>query len=49
MTRQWVHGNQACLDRSLFADDITVDFTSLVGGEPALIPADAFTTAGRTI
>ncbi|GIT93186.1 hypothetical protein JANAI62_36700 [Jannaschia pagri] len=26
--------------RSLFADQITVDFTSLVGGEPATIPAD---------
>ena len=29
------------LARSLFADEITVDFTSLVGGEPATIPADA--------
>ena len=26
--------------RSLFTDEITVDFTSLVGGEPATIPAD---------
>ncbi|WP_299651098.1 nuclear transport factor 2 family protein [uncultured Tateyamaria sp.] len=26
--------------RSLFTDTITVDFTSLVGGEPATIPAD---------
>ncbi|MEM7024196.1 MAG: nuclear transport factor 2 family protein [Pseudomonadota bacterium] len=29
------------LARSLFADEITVDFTSLIGGEPAVIPADA--------
>lgn len=29
------------LARSFFADEITVDFTSLVGGEPATIPADA--------
>ena len=29
------------LARSLFADTITVDFTSLVGGDPATIPADA--------
>jgi hypothetical protein len=28
------------LARSMFADTITVDFTSLVGGEPATIPAD---------
>ena len=27
--------------RSFFTDDITVDFTSLVGGDPATIPADA--------
>ena len=27
--------------RGYFADTITVDFTSLVGGEPATIPADA--------
>ena len=27
--------------RSFFTDQITVDFTSLVGGEPATIPADA--------
>jgi hypothetical protein len=27
--------------RSYFADTITVDFTSLIGGEPATIPADA--------
>lgn len=27
--------------RSYFADTITVDFTSLVGGDPATIPADA--------
>ncbi len=26
--------------RSYFADDVTVDFTSLAGGEPATIPAD---------
>ncbi|MEM6712609.1 MAG: nuclear transport factor 2 family protein [Pseudomonadota bacterium] len=26
--------------RSFFTDEITVDFTSLVGGEPATIPAD---------
>ncbi|MDX8349968.1 nuclear transport factor 2 family protein [Cognatiyoonia sp. IB215446] len=29
------------LTRSFFTDEITVDFTSLVGGEPATIPADA--------
>ena len=29
------------LARSFFADTIDVDFTSLVGGEPATIPADA--------
>ena len=29
------------LARSFFADTITVDFTSLIGGEPATIPADA--------
>lgn len=29
------------LTRSLFADTIMVDFSSLVGGEPATIPADA--------
>ena len=28
------------LARSYFTDDITVDFSSLVGGEPATIPAD---------
>lgn len=28
------------LARSFFTDEITVDFTSLVGGEPATIPAD---------
>ena len=27
--------------RALFTDEIRVDFTSLVGGEPATIPADA--------
>lgn len=27
--------------RAYFTDEITVDFTSLVGGEPATIPADA--------
>ncbi|MBV6657775.1 MAG: nuclear transport factor 2 family protein [Devosiaceae bacterium] len=27
--------------RSFFTDEITVDFTSLVGGEPATIPADS--------
>lgn len=27
--------------RAFFADEITVDFTSLIGGEPATIPADA--------
>jgi len=27
--------------RSLFADTIDVDFTSLIGGEPATLPADA--------
>ncbi len=36
-----VDGKDWDLARSLFADDITVDFTSLVGGEPAAIPADA--------
>ncbi|MEM8751044.1 MAG: nuclear transport factor 2 family protein [Pseudomonadota bacterium] len=29
------------LARSFFTDEIRVDFTSLVGGEPATIPADA--------
>lgn len=29
------------LARSLFTDEIRVDFTSLIGGEPATIPADA--------
>lgn len=29
------------LARSLFTDEIRVDFTSLTGGEPATIPADA--------
>lgn len=29
------------LARSLFTDDIDVDFTSLTGGEPATIPSDA--------
>ncbi len=28
------------LTRSFFTDEITVDFTSLVGGDPATIPAD---------
>lgn len=28
------------LTRSFFTDEITVDFTSLVGGEPATVPAD---------
>ncbi|SHG93053.1 nuclear transport factor 2 family protein [Marivita hallyeonensis] len=28
------------LARSLFTDEITVDFTSLIGGDPATIPAD---------
>ncbi|WP_411889619.1 nuclear transport factor 2 family protein [Yoonia sp. SDW83-1] len=28
------------LTRSFFTDEITVDFTSLVGGEPATIPSD---------
>ncbi|MCE8008715.1 nuclear transport factor 2 family protein [Aestuariivita sp.] len=28
------------LARSLFTDEIRVDFTSLIGGEPATIPAD---------
>ena len=27
--------------RAMFTDEISVDFTSLVGGEPATIPADA--------
>lgn len=26
--------------RTLFTDEVTVDFTSLIGGEPATIPAD---------
>lgn len=30
--------------RAYFADEIRVDFTSLVGGEPATIPADALIT-----
>ncbi len=29
------------LTRAMFTDEITVDFTSLVGGEPTTIPADA--------
>ena len=29
------------LARSLFVDEIRVDFTSLIGGDPATIPADA--------
>ncbi len=29
------------LARSFFTDEIRVDFTSLIGGEPATIPADA--------
>lgn len=29
------------LARGFFSDTVTVDFTSLVGGEPATIPADA--------
>lgn len=32
------------LARSFFTDTIHVDFTSLVGGEPATIPADALIT-----
>ncbi len=32
------------LTRSFFTDTITVDFTSLAGGEPATIPADALIT-----
>jgi hypothetical protein len=28
------------LTRSMFTDTVTVDFTSLIGGEPATIPAD---------
>ena len=30
--------------RAHFTDEISVDFTSLVGGEPAVIPADALIT-----
>jgi hypothetical protein len=33
------------LARSLFTDTITVDFTSLAGGEPATIPADGLIAA----
>lgn len=33
------------LARSFFADEITVDFTSLSGGDPAKIPADALIAA----
>jgi hypothetical protein len=36
------------LCRSYFTDEIYVDFTSLVGGEPARIPADALVTSWRT-
>ncbi|MEO1239019.1 MAG: nuclear transport factor 2 family protein [Pseudomonadota bacterium] len=35
-----VDGKDWTLARSFFTDEITVDFTSLVGGEPATIPAD---------
>ncbi|MGD1885962.1 MAG: nuclear transport factor 2 family protein [Cohaesibacteraceae bacterium] len=31
--------------RSFFTDEITVDFTSLVGGDPATIPADGLIAA----
>lgn len=34
--------------RSLFTDEITVDFTSLVGGEPATIPADTLIAGWST-
>lgn len=34
--------------RSYFADEVEVDFTSLAGGEPAKIPADALIAAWRT-
>ncbi|MBS1796082.1 MAG: nuclear transport factor 2 family protein [Acidobacteria bacterium] len=34
--------------RAFFADEVTVDFTSLAGGEPATIPADALVDAWRT-
>ncbi|MEM8856299.1 MAG: nuclear transport factor 2 family protein [Pseudomonadota bacterium] len=34
--------------RSLFADTISVDFTSLIGGEPATIPADALINGWST-
>src|SRR3712207_1067473 len=36
------------LCRSLFTDDIYADFTSLAGGEPGRIPADALVGAWRT-
>ena len=36
-----VDAKQWTLARSFFTDEITVDFTSLAGGEPAVIPADA--------
>jgi hypothetical protein len=36
------------LARSLFTDEIEVDFTSLTGGEPATIPADALIAGWRS-
>ena len=36
------------LTRSFFTDEIHVDFTSLVGGEPATIPADALIAGWST-
>ncbi|MEO1197871.1 MAG: nuclear transport factor 2 family protein [Pseudomonadota bacterium] len=36
--KNWPHA------RSFFADDVRVDFTSLVGGEPAIIPSDDLIT-----
>ena len=36
------------LCRSLFTDDVDADFTSLAGGEPGRIPADALVGAWRT-
>lgn len=35
-----VDAKEWALTRSYFTDEITVDFTSLIGGEPATIPAD---------
>ncbi|MEM8951688.1 MAG: nuclear transport factor 2 family protein [Pseudomonadota bacterium] len=43
-----VDGKDWDLVRSLFTDEIAVDFTSLIGGEPATIPADALVDGWAT-